>query len=180
MTADERNIEMQQAALEEYGNKRKKRDKLLKDNDDDRTERQKQPQNPQRIDKHPCGLKSATRSKKVKRSRIRNNDGDDFDNPIANIIANKIGPKKRKLRKGETRVIEPVQQIAPSSYLERALGGGEKQAHPSSESSDSSSRSSDSDSSSTYDSSSPDDNNSDETSESDTSTEGPASSSTQR
>ena len=135
MTTDEWNIDMQQAALDKYCEKWnlacEKHDKLLKNNNIDWWKK-----NTLHIEKYPYGLRTEIGSRKMKYGN-QNEDGDNNGNPIANIIAKVIGSKKCKPKKSKTRVIELVQQIALLSCLGRALGQVEKQAHPSSDSSDS-------------------------------------------
>ena len=60
-------------------------------------------------------------------------------NPIANVIKKALTLKGRKPRKSETHIIELVQRIAPTSYLGKALGQVERQAHLGTNLSDSSS-----------------------------------------
>lgn len=92
------------------------------------------------------------------------------DNPITNIIRKVLTTKGQKPRKRETRVVEPAQQIAPTSYLGRVLGRVEKQAHPDSHSDSSNSSSeSESDSDGSFSPSSNDSDSSDSSSSTQTS-----------
>ncbi|KAG9311666.1 hypothetical protein JVU11DRAFT_7901 [Chiua virens] len=103
----------------------------------------------------------STNSSIPSKKRAASSDSSDnqSDQPIKAVISKALKEKGRKPRKSGTRIIEPSQQIAPTSYLGKALGRVERQdqsrarktreankgSGPDSDSSSSSSDSSDSD-----------------------------------
>ena len=118
LTADERDADLQRIALESIL-ERRKHAHVNGDSDVERREHHRILRNKLCFKKYPYGLPEEKRIVAEKAKYLR---PENIRNPIVNVIKKALTSKGHKPRKSETRIIEPVQQIAPTSYLGKALG----------------------------------------------------------
>lgn len=162
LTSNEVDIEAQKSALELWSQKRGK--DTSSDSDYEPPSRPKKTRSRRRM----TSGRATTRSPII----TDKDSGDERQmdsNPVESLIRSALKAKNKKPRASDVRMLEPIQQIAPTSYIGRALGGAKMsrrrapRSYPSdddsgdgSDSSDSSSDSSDDSSSSSSSSSSSD------------------------